>query len=243
MVRCEWIIKFVYQGGGLVRQGSEFQLLNDTSYCNIQVQDGFGRKVGDLTQYAVQVVGAFIVSFYLSWKLTVYCFCTLICFYVVNLCCVQLVLFTAMPFIGLAGTFLVNATTEANNNALAQYASAGAIATETLNSIRTVTTLNMQPYVIEKYRHHLLSAMNIGIFKGFKTGAANGLLFSACFCCYALAFWYGSRLVAHDMRSGCENNCTSGGDVLACFFCVLMGGIGLGQVKTLLSFLTLSITL
>lgn len=138
---------------------------------------------------------------------------------------------TALPFIGFAGWFLVNATTEANNNSLAQYSSAGSIATETLNSIRTVTSLNMQPFVIEKYRHHLLSAMNIGIYKGFRTGAANGMLFTACFCCYALAFWYGSRLVAHDVRTDCEDNCTSGGDVLACFFCVLMGGIALGQVS------------
>lgn len=143
---------------------------------------------------------------------------------------VQLVLFSSLPLIGTAGWFLVNSATEANTNSLAQYASAGAIATEALNSIRTVTSLNMQPYMIEKYRHHLLSAMNIGIFKGFKTGAANGLLFGACFCCYAMAFWYGAKLVAKDIRNDCSSNCTTGGDILACFFSVLMGGIALGQV-------------
>jgi ATP-binding cassette, subfamily B (MDR/TAP), member 1 len=88
----------------------------------------------------------------------------------------------------------------------------------------------MQQYVILKYRQFLLSAMNIGIYKGFKVGFANGSLFCACFLTYALAFWYGAKLVAHDVRTDCHHNCITGGDVLSCFFCVLMGGIALGQV-------------
>lgn len=88
----------------------------------------------------------------------------------------------------------------------------------------------MQQYIIEKYRQFLLTAMNIGIYKGFKVGFANGALFCSCFLTYALAFWYGSRLVADDVRADCDHNCVSGGDVISCFFCVLMGGIALGQI-------------
>jgi ATP-binding cassette, subfamily B (MDR/TAP), member 1 len=88
----------------------------------------------------------------------------------------------------------------------------------------------MQRYVIQKYRQFLLSAMNIGIYKGFRVGFANGSLFCACFLTYALAFWYGAKLVADDIRHDCHQNCLTGGDVLSCFFCVLMGGIALGQV-------------
>lgn len=88
----------------------------------------------------------------------------------------------------------------------------------------------MQQYIIEKYRQFLLTAMNIGIYKGFKVGFANGSLFCSCFLTYALAFWYGARLVAQDVRDDCDHNCVTGGDILSCFFCVLMGGIALGQV-------------
>lgn len=88
----------------------------------------------------------------------------------------------------------------------------------------------MQQYVIGKYRQFLLSAMNIGIYKGFKVGFANGSLFCACFLTYALAFWYGAKLVASDVRTDCQSNCITGGDVLSCFFSVLMGGIALGQI-------------
>jgi len=176
-----------------------------------KVQDGFGRKAGDFLQNASQFGASFVVAFYISWKLS-------------------LVLLSSLPLIGFCGWFLVTSVTDATNNSLVQYAAAGGVATESLNSIKTVTALNMQQYVIGKYRQFLLSAMNIGIFKGFKVGLANGALFCACFFTYALAFWYGSKLVAHDVRYACETNCMTGGDVLSCFFCILMGGIGLGQV-------------
>lgn len=49
-----------------------------------KIQDGLGRKMGDMCQYLAQVVAALGVAFYLSWKLT-------------------LVLLCAVPFIGAAG--------------------------------------------------------------------------------------------------------------------------------------------
>jgi len=42
-----------------------------------------------------------------------------------------------------------------------QYAAAGGLATETLNAIRTVTALNAQPDVINRYRVFLFKAMQV----------------------------------------------------------------------------------
>lgn len=56
--------------------------------------DGLGRKVGDLCQYFAQVVGSFLVGFYLCWKLT-------------------LVLLAAFPCIAGAGAFMIVAITSA----------------------------------------------------------------------------------------------------------------------------------
>lgn len=53
-----------------------------------KVQDGTGRKVGDLIQYITQFVAAMGVAFYLNWRLS-------------------LVLLAAIPLIGLAGTSLL----------------------------------------------------------------------------------------------------------------------------------------
>ena len=75
-----------------------------------------------------------------------------------------------IPAVGAAGYFMIYAVTEATNNSLVQYAAAGGLATETLNAIRTVIALNLQPFVIEKYRRYIISAMRVGIRKGFNIG-------------------------------------------------------------------------
>lgn len=54
-----------------------------------KVQDGTGRKVGDLIQNFTQFVAAMGVAFYLNWKLS-------------------LVLLAAIPIIGAAGKIIPN---------------------------------------------------------------------------------------------------------------------------------------
>eukprot|EP01035_Chromulina_nebulosa_P018834 gene18834-24615_t len=176
-----------------------------------KVQDGIGRKVGDLTQYIAQFIGSFVVGLYLCWKLTV-------------------VLLASFPLIGGAGAFMIAAVTAAQTQSLEQYSKAGGIASEALSSIRTVSSLNAQTEFINKYRYLLLDAMQVGIFKGLNLGFGNGLLFCACFFTYALGFWYGGQLVADDLQSGCSGNCITGGTILAVFFSVIMGSIAMGQI-------------
>jgi ATP-binding cassette, subfamily B (MDR/TAP), member 1 len=118
----------------------------------------------------------------------------------------------------------------------------GGLATETLNSIRTVTALNAQIESINKYRVFLLEAMQIGIRKGFNVGLGNGLLFGACFGTYALGFWYGGKLVADDLDKGCSGDCLTGGTILAVFFSVLLGSMALGQIAPPLTSVTTALT-
>lgn len=61
-----------------------------------KVEDGMGKKVGDLTQFVFQLLGSFAAAFYLCWELTV-------------------VLLAAIPVIGMAGGFMVYAITDAQN--------------------------------------------------------------------------------------------------------------------------------
>lgn len=198
---------------GWFDMGSASELSTKVSDLSGKVQDGVGRKLSDCIQYFFQIIGAFIVAFYLSWRLS-------------------LVLLVCFPVVGAAGYFMISAIGEATTNALGQYSAAGGLATETLNSIRTVSALNLQPFVIQRYREYLTNAMNVGIYKGYRVGLGNGALFCACFFCYALAFWYGSLLVADDVRDKCTGNaCQTGGSIMACFFSVLMGAIAMGQVS------------
>ena len=129
-----------------------------------------------------------------------------------------------------------------NIDGVGQYAKAGGLATESLSAVRTVTALNCQPDIIKKYRLYLLEAMHVGITKGFKVGLGNGMVFGACFCTYALGFWYGGKLIADSMDDGCNpyagDDCITGGNILAVFFSVIMGSIALGQLAPPLSAFT-----
>jgi ATP-binding cassette subfamily B (MDR/TAP) protein 1 len=137
-----------------------------------QVQDGLGRKLGDVVQYCTQFLFAFAVAFYYNWQLT-------------------LVLLSAFPFIALSGTsasslcpfqirsagrthllcfygdilcagaVLISAVSAVTTLSLEQYALAGSIATETLAGIRTVSALNAQPDAIKRYRVHLFAALQV----------------------------------------------------------------------------------
>jgi ATP-binding cassette subfamily B (MDR/TAP) protein 1 len=84
-----------------------------------KIQDGLSRKLGDLIQYVFQVLGAFVVSFYLNWELT-------------------LVLLAAFPIIAVAGAFMINAITAAQHQSFAQYAAAGGLATEVIHFTETI---------------------------------------------------------------------------------------------------------
>jgi ATP-binding cassette subfamily B (MDR/TAP) protein 1 len=138
-----------------------------------QVQDGLGRKLGDVVQYCTQFLFAFAVAFYYNWELT-------------------LVLLSAFPFIALSGTnrrprfpfhlkllfsvasvlfsgfVLISAVSAVTTLSLEQYALAGSIATETLAGIRTVSALNVQPDAIQRYRVHLFAALQVsfGLYVG-----------------------------------------------------------------------------
>lgn len=139
-------------------------------------------------------------------------------------------LISAFPLKAIAGYILVTSVTDATKNSLSQYAAAGGLASESLDAIRTVTALNMQPTIISKYRGYLLTAMDMGIIKGLKVGLGNGMLFGASFLTFALGFWYGAVLVAEDVSSDCSNNCYTGGTVMSVFFCILLGSSAMGQV-------------
>ena len=84
---------------------------------------------------------------------------------------------------------IIEATTSYVNLSSEQYSKGGGLVTETLNNIRTVTALNMQTDLINRYRIYLIQAMNAGILKSFKLGVSNGFVYSILFATSALGFW------------------------------------------------------
>ncbi|RXN22978.1 bile salt export pump [Labeo rohita] len=107
---------------------------------------------------------------------------------------------------------------------LKAYAKAGAVADEVLSSIRTVAAFGGENKEAERYDRNLVEAQAWGIKKGVIIGVFQGYLWCIIFLCYALAFWYGSKLVI-------ETKELTPGGLIQVFFGVLMGAMNLGQAS------------
>ncbi|EEY69036.1 ATP-binding Cassette (ABC) Superfamily [Phytophthora infestans T30-4] len=103
------------------------------------------------------------------------------------------------------------------------YAEAGAVAEETLGSIRTVASLNGEKRAIDRYNERavFVETGNIAISK--KSACGFGCMMGSVWLMYAAGLWYGGSKVARAEASP--------GTVFQAFFGVLMGTISLSQIS------------
>ncbi|KAI8909310.1 P-loop containing nucleoside triphosphate hydrolase protein [Powellomyces hirtus] len=169
------------------------------------VQDGISEKVPMFFMNLATFISGFAVAFSNSWKLTL-----------VLMCCV--------PAIGITAAFMGRFVGRYTREGLNSYASAGDVAEETFASIRTVTSFMAQDKMARIYSKMLDQAELLGVKKQIATGIGWGAIQFVIFGTYALAFWYGSiMLVDKDI---------SVGDILTCFFSVLIGAFALAGTSS-----------
>ncbi|XP_068702225.1 ATP-dependent translocase ABCB1-like [Montipora foliosa] len=167
-----------------------------------KVHDGMGTKIGMFFANMSTVIAGFIFGFVYGWKLT-------------------LVILAASPLIMIAGGIIGKLLTSATAQELDAYAKAGSIAEEVLSAIRTVAAFGGEKKEIDRYASHLGEAKDFGIKKGLTSGLGMAFFQLIMFGSYALAFWYGAKLIIDGEMNG--------GDLLIVFFSVLIGAMQLGQ--------------
>ncbi|KAH9508579.1 ATP-dependent translocase ABCB1 [Bulinus truncatus] len=169
-----------------------------------KIQDGIGDKMGSFVQWFASFVAGFVIGFANGWKLT-------------------LVILAVSPFlVGAAGLFSKLAASMTSKE-LEAYAKAGGVAEEVFGAIRTVVAFGGQEKESDRYASNLTEAQKFGVKKGFTNGASMGFIWFVIFCCYALGFWYGGKLVRD------EKDIYSLGKMIIVFFSVLIGAFSLGN--------------
>lgn len=168
-----------------------------------KVQDGLGRKVGDIVLNGLSGIALLATAIIINWEL-------------------GLVMLACVPFIGGSVAILSKLMSSSSQEGSDYYGKAGGVATEVLSGIRTVASLNSEEIELKRYATHLDGAYMAGIKEGIAKGVGNGMLFVSFYMSYALAFWFGTKQVA-------DGGGRSGGDVLASIFAVLMGSMMFGQ--------------
>uniref|UniRef100_A0A8C8KAM6 ATP-binding cassette, sub-family B (MDR/TAP), member 11a n=1 Tax=Oncorhynchus tshawytscha TaxID=74940 RepID=A0A8C8KAM6_ONCTS len=183
---------------------------NSVGELNTRISDDINKinnAIADQVSIFIERISTFIFGFMVGfiggWKLT-------------------LVVIAVSPLIGLAAGLM--AVARLTGRELQAYAKAGSVADEVLSSIRTVAAFGGEDKEVERYDKNLIEAQNWGVKKGTIIGVFQGYLWCIIFLCYALAFWYGSKLVI-------ETKELSPGTLIQVFFGVLMAAMNLGQAS------------
>ncbi|CAM8927452.1 unnamed protein product [Rhodiola kirilowii] len=174
----------------------------------VLIQDAMGEKVGKFIQLMSTFLGGFIIAFVKGWLLT-------------------LVMLAAIPLIVISGGAMAIFISKMASRGQTAYAKAAIIVEQTIGAIRTVASFTGEKQAIENYNRSLVGAYRSGIQEGTAAGVGIGTIFLIIFGTYALAVWYGARLII-------DSNYT-GGDVLNVIIAVLTGSMSLGQTSPCMS--------
>ncbi|KXN65882.1 P-loop containing nucleoside triphosphate hydrolase protein [Conidiobolus coronatus NRRL 28638] len=167
------------------------------------VQDGISEKVALIVQDLATFISGFVIAFVKNWKLTL-----------VTMCIVPII----VTIVAVLNIFMVKYSTAS----LDEYANAGTLAEESISSIRTLIAFNQKNKVLMKYQDILKKAEVFGLKKAISMGIALGCIFCTIYLGYALAFWFGGRLISWGEADG--------GNIVSVFMAILIGTFSLANI-------------
>ncbi|CAA7056186.1 unnamed protein product [Microthlaspi erraticum] len=174
----------------------------------VLIQDAMGEKVGKFIQLVGTFVGGFVLAFIKGWLLT-------------------LVMLTSIPLLAMAGAAMAIIVTRASSRGQAAYAKAATVVEQTIGSIRTVASFTGEKQAINSYKKFITTAYKQSIQQGFSTGLGLGVMFMVFFSSYALAIWFGGKMIVEKGYTG--------GAVINVIIIVVAGSMSLGQTSPCLT--------
>ncbi|KAK7363395.1 hypothetical protein VNO77_05537 [Canavalia gladiata] len=174
----------------------------------VLIQDAMGEKVGQFIQFMAACIGGFAVAFIKGWLLA-------------------FVMLSCIPPLVLAGAMMSTIIAKASSRGQTAYSTAASIVEQTIGSIRTVASFTGEKQTIDKYNQSLIKAYKTGVQEAVASGFGFGSLYFVFNCCYALAVWFGAKMIIEKGYTG--------GEVLTILFAVLTGSMSLGQASPSLS--------
>ncbi|KAM0006548.1 putative ABC-type xenobiotic transporter [Helianthus debilis subsp. tardiflorus] len=174
----------------------------------VLIQDALGEKVGKFIQLMSTFVGGFVIAFFKGWLLT-------------------LVMLTSIPPLVICGGIMSVTISKMASREQNAYAKAANIVEQTFGSIKMVAAFSGEKKAVDEYNKFLVDVYNSSVHQGLATGLCLGLMMLVILCSYALAFWYGAKMI---LEKG-----YTGGTVITVMIAVLTGSMSLGQVSSCLS--------
>ncbi|XP_034226585.1 ABC transporter B family member 11-like [Prunus dulcis] len=184
------------------------EIVGRMSGDTVLIQEAMGEKVGTFIQLIATFVGGFVVAFVKGWLLT-------------------LVMLSSIPLVVLSGAVMRILISKMASSGQTAYSVAATVVEQTIGSIRTVASFTGEKQAIANYNNSLIKAYNSGVQEGLASGFGIGSAMLIMMCSYALAIWFGGKMI---LEKG-----YTGGEVINVVFAVLTGSMSLGQASPCLS--------
>ncbi|XP_059629369.1 ABC transporter B family member 11-like isoform X1 [Cornus florida] len=170
----------------------------------VLIQDAMGEKVGKFLQLVSTFFGGFVIAFIKGWLLTV-------------------VMLSSVPLLVIAGGAMFLIISRMASRGQNAYAKAAIIVEQTFGSIRTVASFTGEKQAVTNYNRSLVNAYKSSVQEGLAAGLGSGTVMFIMFCSYALATWFGAKMI---LEKG-----YTGGEVLTVIIAVLTGSMSFGQAS------------
>ncbi|XP_019265759.1 PREDICTED: ABC transporter B family member 11-like [Nicotiana attenuata] len=175
------------------------------------IQDAIGEKVGRFIRYMALFIGGFVIAFIRGWLLAL------------------VMVSTIVPLAIVVGVMFLFMSKKASDSQRA-YSKAANVVEQTIASIRTVASFTGEKQAVEKYNKFLQKAYRSGVHEGLASGLGLGSVLFILFSNYALAFWYGGKMI---LEKG-----YTGGAVLNVTLAVLTASTSIGEASPCLAAFT-----
>ena len=123
----------------------------------VVIKTGIGEKLGMVFQTLATFVTGFAIGFSKSWKLS-------------------LVILSVVPVLGISMGVLMGNVGKLMSLSQTIYGEAGAVAEESLSSIRSVAAFASEKRFLERYAHHVDESEKVGIQSGLAIARGVGVL-------------------------------------------------------------------
>ncbi|KAF7852170.1 hypothetical protein BT93_L0559 [Corymbia citriodora subsp. variegata] len=184
------------------------EIISRMSGDTILIQNAMGEKVGKFIQLVSTFVGGFVIAFINGWQLT-------------------LVMLITIPLLVIAGGAMSPIISEEAFRGQSAYAKAANVVEQTIGLIRTVASFTGEKRAIANYSRFLADAYISGVHEGLATGLGFGIVMLIIYGGYALAIWYGAKLILDKGYNG--------GTVINVIMAILNGSLSLGQASPCVS--------
>ncbi|KAI3969945.1 hypothetical protein MKW92_004559 [Papaver armeniacum] len=159
-------------------------------------------RAGTFVELISAFLASFIIAFIKGWLLT-------------------LVMLSSIPPLAICAMSMSILIRKQASRAQADYLQSGTVVEETISSIRTVASFTGENQAIVKYDKSLTKVYKSGVREGIVAGLGLGSTFSVLYCSYALAVWFGAKMI---IQKG-----YMGGDVINVIVALLSGSMSLGK--------------